>query len=461
VHPNVTFGGGLSESFMSPVVAALMLVTMALVFLLPRNRVAIPFLVFTFLTPLSQQVFVGGVHLFAQRLVTVCGLVRYLLGSKRLTGGFNRLDKLFLLWAVCRAGAFVLLFHEGGAVVNQAGFLIDAIGGYLFVRYLIRDESDIRLVARVLVVIAFVMAACMLYEHVAKANVFSLLFGGQIAPHVRNGKIRSHGVFLQEILASAFGGTLPPLFLWLCRGGRSKIGALVGVVSSAVITVTSSSSTGVSAFIVGVVALLLWPLRKHMRPIRWGIVAAIAGLAMVMKAPVWYIIARVDFAGGSTGWDRAFLIDQFIRHFSDWWLIGTHDNASWGDFTWDQCNQFVAEGETGGLVTLTLFIMIISWSFSKIGIARKVAGACGTKGREWLLWTMGATLCAHIAAFMGISYFDQTKVWWFVTLAIISVVTVGEERSHVTPGTAVADDELGVQTPAGAFTGYFPLARDV
>jgi hypothetical protein len=28
-------------------------------------------------------------------------------------------------------------------------------------------------------------------------------------------------------------------------------------------------------------------------------------------------------------------------------------------------------------------------------------------------------LCAHLAGFFGISYFDQMKNWWFATLAMI------------------------------------------
>ena len=103
------------------------------------------------------------------------------------------------------------------------------------------------------------------------------------------------------------------------------------------------------------VAVCLWPFRKQMRLIRWAIVIALAMLAITMKARLWYVLARIDFAGGSTGWDRAFLIDTFTRHFADWWLIGSHPNVNWGWDMWDQCNQFVSEGETGGLVALTCF----------------------------------------------------------------------------------------------------------
>jgi hypothetical protein len=197
--------------------------------------------------------------------------------------------------------------------------------------------------------------------------------------------------------------------------------AVFGVISAAIITVTASSSTGVSAFLAGVGALCLWPLRKHMRPIRWGMVIAILGVALVMHAPVWYLMAHVDFTGGSTGWDRAFLVDQCVRHFGDWWLLGTKDNATWGNDTWDLCNQFVADAEQGGLATLLLFVAIVSRAFGRIGAARKAAE--GNPEREQLLWMLGALLTAHLAAFIGISYFDQTRVWWFTSLAMVSAAT--------------------------------------
>ena len=306
----------------------------------------------------------------------------------------------------------MLLYHVRGAVVNQLGLLWDAMGGYFLVRYLIRDAVDIRRVAQVFVAIAVIMGACMLYEQYRLTNLFALLMGGQVMPDIRSGHVRCRGVFAQEIIASVFGGTLVPLFIWLWST-KARVVSAIGLISSVIITLTASSSTGISAAGVGIATLCLWPLRKHVRWLLLGLAGLIAGLAMVMKAPVWFALAHVDFAGGSTGWDRANLIDQCVRHFSSWWLVGTNDNANWGFFTWDLCNQFVAEAEEGGLVTLILFFVLISRSFRRIGAARKMAR---DRTQEWMLWALGCILCAHLAGFFGISYFDQIKIWWFVTL---------------------------------------------
>jgi hypothetical protein len=261
----------------------------------------------------------------------------------------------------------------------------------------------------------------MLYEKIAVTNVFGLLMGGgPVAPDIRSGHVRCRGPFRQQILASAFGGTLAPLFLWLWKGGGFKAWAVAGLAASAVITITSSSSTGLSAFGFGIMALCLWPLRRHMRLFRWGAVALVAGLALTMRAPVWYLLGRVDFAGGSTGWDRAHLIDVFARHVGDWWLVGAHqaDYMTWldVDYGWDLCNQYMSTCATGGLAALALLIAVIALSFRKIGVARKLADG---EPAEQLLWALGAVMAGHLAAFMGISYFDQTRVWWFMTLAMI------------------------------------------
>ena len=73
----------------------------------------------------------------------------------------------------------------------------------------------------------------------------------------------------------------------------------------------------------GIIALCFWPFRKIMRAVRWGLVFAVVLLQMVMKADVWFLLSRISDISGGSGWHRAMLIDNFIRHFGDWWLVGT------------------------------------------------------------------------------------------------------------------------------------------
>ncbi len=116
-HPNVTFGAGATESTMTPIALVAMVIAIVLILVLPRKWVIVPFLLFTFLVPLGAQFNIGGLHFFAHRIVILCGCLRFLLkaasGQSRFAGGFTNIDKMFLLWAFCRATAFVLLYREG------------------------------------------------------------------------------------------------------------------------------------------------------------------------------------------------------------------------------------------------------------------------------------------------------------------------------------------------------------
>jgi len=145
-------------------------------------------------------------------------------------------------------------------------------------------------------------------------------------------------------------------------------------------------------------------------------------LHLVMKAPVWALIGRTDLISGSSGYHRFVLVDQFIRRFGDWWLMGTKDNASWGWDMWDSANQYVAIGVDAGLFPLLCFVAAIVFGFKYLGIARKAS--MRNKREELFRWALGAALFSHLIAFVGISYFDQTVVAWYGLLAMISAIAV-------------------------------------
>jgi hypothetical protein len=418
------FGGGASSSILHPVVVAALVLVAVLTFLLPRKYVIVPLLLGILLTPAGQNLYIG-VHLYVYRILILVGWVRLInskpSSGKFLSGGFITLDKVFLVWATYRALAVVLLFGQVGAMVNQAAFLLDSLGGYFLFRSLVRDDQDVRRVVKVFAVVAAVSAVVMLIELKTGQNVLGSLGGIRPISDIRNGRIRAQGVFAHSILAGSFGAATFPLFLWLWKRGKAKLAATIGAVSASVMVFACASSTPVAAWLGSIVAICLWPIRRNMRVVRWGIVLSLVGLQLAMKAPVWYVLAHIDLAGGSSGWNRATLIDTFIRHVRDWWLIGTHDNVNWGWDMWDQCNQFVTEGETGGLVALSCFIAMIVICFKKIGRARKAFA--GQSKKEWLFWLLGAAMFAQVMAFMGVDYFDQSTFAWYALLAIIPVAT--------------------------------------
>ncbi|MBZ5502484.1 MAG: hypothetical protein LAN59_09620, partial [Acidobacteriia bacterium] len=424
---NLKFGGGATETVLHPAVLVALLCAIVLILLLRRRHAIVPVLLMAFLVPLGQQVVVGGVHVFVLRIVLFVGLLRMLFSmffsqAHVFSGGVNSLDKVFTLWALFHVIAFLFLFSfQRAALVNQFGFLWDAMGGFLLLRFLIQDQEDIDRVVRTFAWIAGILALGMLNEHFRMQNVFGLLGGVLTVPETRDGLVRAQGTFSHPLLAGTFGATLLPLFLLLWHSGKSKAIAALGVLSATIMTLCAASSTPVLAYAAAIGAVCFWPFRKHMRLLRWGIVFALLALHVVMKAPVWFLINRIAVLGASSGDHRAYLVDLFIRHIGDWWLVGTNANGNWGWDMWDTSNQYVAEGESGGLVVFVCFLAMISLCFRRIGNARKAVE--GDRGKEWCFWFLGAALFAHIVAFFGISYFDQTRVAWFALMAMILAAT--------------------------------------
>jgi hypothetical protein len=159
-----------------------------------------------------------------------------------------------------------------------------------------------------------------------------------------------------------------------------------------------------------------------MRIFRWALVLAITSLHMIMKAPVWFLISRMGGSIGGSGYHRAMLIDCFVRHFGEWWLIGTQNNASWGFDMWDVDNAFVAAGVGGGLITFIAFIAVLVYAYKRIGKSRKLARK--SQKDERLVWAIGASLFANTVGYFGIVYFDQSILVWYSLLAMVSATAV-------------------------------------
>lgn len=411
-------GHGASGTVLHPLVAVAMLITIVVVLWRPRKYAIVALLPCIFLVPRGQEIMVAGAHLYVRLILVLVGFIRVAKDKFRIAGGLNSVDKIFIVWVAYRVFAATVTNWPGGTMENMA-FLLQALCGYFLLRYLIRDEDDIARAARVLAIIAFLLGLCMAYEYVTSVNVFGVYLGGvPTTPIMRDGHARAQASFGVSILAGCFGATLLPLFVWLWRKGN-RLPAVVGVIGSTLMTLTTRSSTPLLAYVAGILALLLWPVRRTMKAVRWGIAIMLVVLAMVMNAPVWFVIAHINVIGGSGGYDRAFLIDTCIRHFKDWWLIGTNQNGNWGYDMWDMSNQFVAEAETGGLIALICFIAMITKCFSRLGTMRKQV----RPEKRWLLWCLGAVMLAHIFAYFGVAYWDQTQIWWFTTLAMICAVT--------------------------------------
>jgi hypothetical protein len=422
---NFRFGGGAAETMLTPAVAVGMLIVIALIFTLPRNKAITPFLLGCFTIPLAQVVVLGGLHFTVLRILIIAGLIRRAISggtspAGKFPGGFNGVDRVVILWVVSIQTLIALQFMEMQSFIHNLGDFLDMFGGYLVVRFFIPDGETVRRTIKTLAVVCIIQGVCMLNEQIFHVNVFGYFGGYGPGLTIRDGQIRSQGV-LGSISGGAFAGALIPLFLWLWTKRENRMLAYAGLAGATAMVITSNSSTSLLALAATALAIFLWPLRKRMRLLRWGLVLTLVALHLVMKAPVWALIARIDLTGSSSADHRYRLVDGCIRHFSDWWLLGTKDYDAWGYGMFDMCNQFVVQAVCGGLVGLVAYIAIFSRSFGALGKARKKVE--GDRGGEWFLWCLGSTLFSVVAAHFGINYPAMMEIGLFTLWTAISMAT--------------------------------------
>jgi hypothetical protein len=442
-----------------PLVAVWLLIAIVLILVLPRRNAIVPFLFSFFTIPIGQVVVLGGIHFTVLRILILAGLARVaisraLSSGSTFTGGVNALDRLTILWAVAGPVIFSLQWRVTPAIVNSMGDLVDGLGCYLVVRYLIHDGEAVRRTVKVLAAVCITQGADMVSEQFTQLDVFGLVGGSLLHPTVRDGQIRSAGS-MGCIYGGVFAGLLIPLFVWLWTEKKSRIAAFAGIVGAIAMVITSRSSTPLSAFLASLVGLAFWPLRKRMRLIRWGVVLGLVALQVVMKAPVWALIARVDLTGSSSSYHRYMLVDNTIRHFSEWWLLGTRYYNEWGFDMFDTCNQFVWIAVRGGLLTLLLYVMMLKAGFATIGNAREKVD--GDRKREWLVWCLGAFMWANVVASYGISYLVQLEGLLFPILACISVASF--EAQQATAQSVEPQAELEFAAPSGAAGSFRPFGK--
>jgi hypothetical protein len=327
--------------------------------------------------------------------------------------------------------------------VSKLGSSFDAIGFYFYFRSVIRSVEDIKVVAKQLGFIAVPVAMFFLIEWKTGHNIFSVFGGVPDLTVVRAGRLRVQGAFSHPILAGCFWAATFPLILsiWKCqKGRRERVMAGIGTCAAAAIVYLTASSTPLIGLVVGIVALGMFVFRFQMRIIQFGGVAVIAGLDIVMKARVWHLISRVNVTGGSTGYHRYQLIDSTIAHFDEWWLNGTANIDHWNIFSNDVTNQYVAEAITGGLVTLILFVIMILLAFSGVGRAWRALE--DNDEDQFFVWSVGAALFVHSVNFIGVSYFGQIRMLWYLSLAIggaLTAIAADKRMVSTYPGTLVPE----------------------
>ncbi len=397
---------------------AMMVLGVALL-MVPRRFALLPIIIMACFIAPAQRVVVGGLDFNFLRIMVLFGWARILLWSE--TRGFiwKPLDSVLICWAVSGTVAYSLLYGTTSALVNRLGSAFDAVGMYFLFRCLVKNWADAQRIVFSFAMVSIPVAVAFAIEAMTRRNAFAVFGGVPAVTMLREGRLRCQGAFAHPIMAGCFWAALVPLFgasWWADR--RARNWASIGLVCAGLIVVFSASSTPVMAVFAGMVGWLCFRWRHMMSAIRWGAVLTLVALHLVMKAPVWHLIARLDIVGGSTGWHRYHLIDQCINHFSEWALLGTTSTAHWGWGLADVTNQYVLEAVRGGAITLALFLLIIAMAFRDVGRTWHAM----SRNRPLLLmsWALGVCLFVHCMSYIAVSYFGQIIVVWYLLLAMIA-----------------------------------------
>jgi hypothetical protein len=204
----------------------------------------------------------------------------------------------------------------------------------------------------------------------------------------------------------------------------------------------STSSGPVLSALAGITALTFWPYRRYLWAARWGTVASYIGLDIVMKDPAYYVMARIDLTGSSTGWHRARLIQAAIEHLSEWWLIGTDRTADWMGANFyraedsDITNHYIQMGVWGGLPLMLLFIAIMWQAFAVLGRAPR--NESGMKREYFVAWILAASLFSQAVTCLSVSYFDQSVVFLYMVIAALSAHLAYRIRAPIAQDLAAA-----------------------
>lgn len=379
----------------------------------------------------EQRVEILGFNLFAMRFVELAGFIRVTVRREFSFSRLNGIDRIFLLFYGYMTVVFLLRSNEGMAA-EKIGAAIDAFLCYFTFRGLLATVQDLRWCLRAFLLLLVPYVGLVLIESFTNHNSFTSS-GAYYASVLREGRMRASGTFRHPSLLGTLGGSFLPLYIGLWFGKNDRTLASTGIALCLAIVWASNSGGPASCVAVCLMGWLLWPARARMSLVRRVLFGIVILFALAMKAPVWYMLQRVSNVTGGDGWHRSHLLDMAFQNLDKWWLAGmpVQDTSTWFPYVMsntggaDMTNQFLLYGITAGLGALFLFILLLTRAWRNLGETLAILrnNAETRRENEFFCWALGVLLAVHTFNWLGITYFDQTYVMWFMQLAFISTLT--------------------------------------
>jgi hypothetical protein len=396
--------------------------------MLLARRGAVPVVLFAIAAflPSAQRIVLAGADFNFIRVLALVGLLRVLLRGEAGQVRWGLFDAIVVAGAALRIAGFFLSRGDPSALVTAVGANVEILGCYLVFRSTLRSQEDLATLLRGAACVTLAVVPFFLLESATGRNMFSVFGGVPEVTAVREGKLRCQGAIAHPILAGCFFASLVPMWIGfgLLRRGADRWLAAAAIVGALVVTVCCASSTPVVAAAQAIAVWAFFPVRAWIRFLWIGALVAAVVVHFAMTKPIWFLIARIDAVGGSTGWHRSHLIDAAVRHVGEWWLHGTRSTAHWGWGLQDVTNQFVLDAVNGGLGALAALVALMILAFAASGVLIR-RGASPAAARDpvrradaILGFALGATVLVQMGVFLAVSYFGQTVMIWQLVLAI-------------------------------------------
>ncbi len=400
-----------------PETLAITLVIALLALALPRKYFILPFVLTACIVPTDQRLVIGGLDFTVMRILVLVGVSRLFMRGEVRNIKWNTFDKLVVTWCVCGAIIYVIQYLDSRALINRCGVLFDVVGLYWIFRQQLKSWDDIRMTMIFFGSCAFFMAFMVGIEWTSGKNPFAVL--GTVVTKVRAGRFRCQASFPHAIMLGVFWASVVPIFIGLARMGAHKTFFWCATGAATFVVAGTASSTPLSTWLFCLVFLPVFAYRQYGKIMVYGLIFMLTILHFIMEAPVWHLIARANSIGGSTGWHRYHLIDNAISHFGDWCLIGVKSTAYWGWGLEDVTNHYILEGVRGGFLTLILFVSVLT-------IAVKTVGRYSLRPMprkwQWFIWSICVSILGHCLSFIGVAYFGQIMMLFYLTLAIAGFI---------------------------------------
>lgn len=417
---------------------SILLIVIAVVLAAPRPWALLGVMAGVLYITQGQQVQILGFNLYAHRFIELAAFTRVLIRKEFLFSRIGSIDKILLL--LFGYTTIVFFLRSSDSPTYHFGAAVDAYLCFFAFRGLLGGTESFRWFLKAFLILLVPYVALLLVESVGKQNLFTSMGGIEYGDWQRGGRPRCQGSFRHPSLLGTLGASFLPLYigLWFVKPQRGF--AMLGIGLCLIIVWTSNSGGPASMTAIGLTGWLFWRFRSQMRLVRRFAFFGIVILAILMKAPIWYLPAKVSSLSGGDGYHRSYLMEMAYKSFGNWWFAGMSiaETTDWFPYQLeasggaDMTNQFLAFGVTAGVGAMGLFMILLVHAFNKLGAALAAARSqIRIDQSEPFLWAVGVTLLAHIFNWLGITYFDQTYMIWYLLLAAISNLTSESLHSNL------------------------------